>query len=91
MGRAINDGRGRLGGRAKGTPNKPQTPFGVWAEDVLTKNRRYIENQVNAPTTSGAAALLSALVVAASIDRLTAQLASLSPQDSGTATKQAAQ
>lgn len=91
MGRTVNDGRGRLGGRAKGTPNKPQASFGVWAEGVLSKNRRYIENQVNTPSNSGAAALLSALVVAASIDRLTAQLATLAPQNSGTAATQAAQ
>lgn len=89
MGRTVNDGRGRLGGRAKGTPNKPQASFGVWAEGLLSKNRRFIESQVNAPTAPGAAALLSALVVAASIDRLTAQLAGLAPQDSGTAEQSA--
>lgn len=45
MGRLKNDGRGRLGGRAKGTPNKPISPALEWLNAVLDKQRPVIEAQ----------------------------------------------
>ncbi len=42
MGRIKNDGRGRLGGRAKGTPNKTTGTIKVWLTDLLTKNKKQI-------------------------------------------------
>ena len=41
MGRKPNDGRGRLGGRAKGTPNKDTAQtFEEWQAATLSENRR---------------------------------------------------
>lgn len=41
MGRKPNDGRGRLGGRAKGTPNKETTLTPQeWQTLTLSENRR---------------------------------------------------
>jgi len=45
MGRLKNDGRGRLGGRAKGTPNKPISPALDWLNAILDKQRPVIEAQ----------------------------------------------
>lgn len=45
MGRKPNDGRGRLGGRAKGTPNKPISPALDWLNGLLEKQRPVIELQ----------------------------------------------
>lgn len=45
MGRKPNDGRGRLGGRAKGTPNKPISPVLDWLNNFLDKQRPSIEAQ----------------------------------------------
>ena len=43
MSRIKNDGRGRLGGRTKGTPNKVTNDMRQWVEAILSKNRRQIE------------------------------------------------
>lgn len=39
MARKKNDGRGRLGGRAKGTPNKITTSLKDWIVEVVDSNR----------------------------------------------------
>lgn len=39
MGRLKNDGKGRLGGRAKGTPNKATADLKTWIGDILEKGR----------------------------------------------------
>ncbi len=39
MARRINDGKGRLGGRQKGTPNKATTSLRQWLQTVLDENR----------------------------------------------------
>lgn len=44
MSRQKNDGRGRLGGRSKGTPNKVTNDIREWVESILSKNKRQIEN-----------------------------------------------
>ena len=43
MSRQKNDGRGRLGGRSKGTPNKVSNDIRSWVEAILSKNRQQIE------------------------------------------------
>lgn len=43
MSRQKNDGRGRLGGRSKGTPNKVSNDIRSWVESILSKNKAQIE------------------------------------------------
>lgn len=43
MARNKNDGRGRLGGRAKGTPNKVTASTRAWLSDLLQKHRKKFE------------------------------------------------
>lgn len=43
MGRPKNDGRGRLGGRKKGTKNKPKDTIGEWVENLVNRNRAQFE------------------------------------------------
>lgn len=43
MARQKNDGRGRLGGRSKGTPNKVSNDIRSWVEAILSKNKAQIE------------------------------------------------
>jgi hypothetical protein len=42
MARQINDGRGRIGGRQKGTPNKTTLAFKEWINKLLETNRKQI-------------------------------------------------
>lgn len=44
-GRQKNDGRGRMGGRAKGTPNKA-TPIKKWVEELINSNRELFEDDL---------------------------------------------
>lgn len=46
MGRQKNDGRGRLGGRAKGTPNKTTSDLKNWLSGVLNENRNQFEKDL---------------------------------------------
>lgn len=46
MGRKANDGRGRLGGRAKGTPNKSTSDLKQWLSEVLNENRNQFERDL---------------------------------------------
>lgn len=71
MGRTANDGRGRLGGRAKGTPNKPLAPLNEWISGILNRNRTYIEGVMKTPWTPEAMHLYAALTVAAAINDVT--------------------
>ena len=43
MARQRNDGRGRLGGRAKGTPNKVTTSVKEWLSELVNANREQVE------------------------------------------------
>lgn len=43
MGRQKNDGRGRLGGRAKGTPNKTTQNLQVWVTRLLQDHTEQLE------------------------------------------------
>ena len=67
MGRIANDGRGRLGGRAQGTKNKPQPSFTEWVNGLLNKHRRDVETA----KTCGDRGVLSALLVVSALDRVT--------------------
>lgn len=44
--RQKNDGRGRLGGRAAGTPNKVSGTLKEWLTSLIDKNRDQIEKDL---------------------------------------------
>lgn len=48
MARQKNDGRGRLGGRAKGTPNKANSNLKAWIQALIDKNREQVERDLEA-------------------------------------------
>lgn len=48
MARPKNDGKGRLGGRQKGTPNKVASSVKEWLSTLIDKNRRQIEHDLKA-------------------------------------------
>ena len=43
MARSKNDGRGRLGGRSKGTPNKVNATLREFIEELINENRSQIK------------------------------------------------
>jgi hypothetical protein len=47
MARQKNDGRGRLGGRAKGTPNKTTASLRQWITNLVKKNKKQIESDLS--------------------------------------------
>lgn len=46
MARQKNDGRGRMGGRQKGTPNKVTTDLKSWLTQIVDQNRTQIEQDI---------------------------------------------
>ncbi len=46
MARQKNDGKGRLGGRQKGTPNKVTASVKDWLSELIDKNRRQMERDI---------------------------------------------
>lgn len=46
MPRPKNDGRGRIGGRAKGTPNKTTSTVREWLSQLVDTNRKQIEKDL---------------------------------------------
>lgn len=62
MARQKNDGRGRLGGRAKGTPNKVTTELKQWVAKVVKKNRRQLEDDLAALEPKDRVAMLERLM-----------------------------
>lgn len=46
MSRKKDDGRGRLGGRAKGTPNRVTTDLKTWIADILNNGRERFEESL---------------------------------------------
>jgi len=46
MARKKNDGKGRLGGRQKGTPNKVTQSFKDWLQQLIDNNRQQIEDDL---------------------------------------------
>lgn len=64
MGRIANDGRGRIGGRAKGTKNKPLEPLNVWAAQLVNRRRAQFEKDLDALTPQERAAVLGPIIAA---------------------------
>ena len=64
MGRLANDGRGRIGGRAKGTKNKPAEPLNVWAAGLVNRRRAQFEKDLDALTPQERAAVLGPIIAA---------------------------
>lgn len=78
MGRKPNDGRGRIGGRAKGTPNKPKPPVTGWVGEMYNHVRGHAEYVLNRQTDAQYyPRLLSAIIVAEAVAELTATLREL--------------
>ncbi len=48
MARQPNDGRGRLGGRQRGTPNKTTASIRDWLTKLVNKNKRQIQQDLDA-------------------------------------------
>lgn len=46
MGRQKDDGKGRMGGRQKGTPNKVTATVKEWLSQLIDKNRRQMERDI---------------------------------------------
>ena len=64
MGRLPNDGRGRLGGRTKGTKNREQAPLYKWAEDIVNRRRGQFLQDLDALTPQERAPILGGLFAA---------------------------
>lgn len=64
MGRLANDGRGRIGGRAKGTKNKPQQPLTEWAAALINRRRAQFEKDLDTLTPQERAAVLGPIIAA---------------------------
>lgn len=46
MARQKNDGRGRIGGRAKGTPNKTTATVKDWIQGIIDGHRKQFEHDL---------------------------------------------
>lgn len=46
MPRKKNDGKGRMGGRAKGTPNKTTSKIKDWISQLIDNNQELIEEDI---------------------------------------------
>lgn len=64
MPRTKNDGRGRMGGRAKGTKNKPLQPVGEWVEEIINRNRARFEKDLEQMEPDSRCIVLAALMSA---------------------------
>lgn len=64
MGRTKNDGRGRIGGRAKGTKNKPLEPVAEWVAGLINRNRARFENDLEQMQPAERAGVLATLIAA---------------------------
>lgn len=61
MARPKNDGRGRIGGRAKGTPNKPQN-LNEWVSGFIRRNRAQFEDDFKTLSPQERAAVMATLI-----------------------------
>lgn len=59
MSRQVNDGRGRMGGRAKGTGNKPLTE---WVETFIKRNKAQFEEDFNTLPPQERASVMATLI-----------------------------
>ena len=64
MGRKKNDGRGRIGGRAQGTKNKPLQPLNVWAAGLINRRRAQFEADLDTLTPQERAHVLGGIIAA---------------------------
>jgi hypothetical protein len=64
MGRKANDGRGRIGGRAQGTKNKPLEPLNEWLTGVINRRRTQFERDLDALPPEQRADVLGRLMAA---------------------------
>lgn len=72
MGRKPNDGRGRIGGRAKGTPNKPKAPTTGWVGEMYNHVRPHAEQLLISQSDATIyPRLLPAVIVAEALAELT--------------------
>lgn len=62
MGRHKNDGLGRLGGRVKGTPNKPLAPLNEWVLGMVNRNRARFEKDLETLTPQERAKVFANLI-----------------------------
>jgi len=62
MGRKTNDGRGRMGGRAIGTKNKPLEPLNDWVNGLINSRRAQFEKDLDACNPQERAAILAGLI-----------------------------
>lgn len=62
MARQKNDGKGRLGGRAKGTPNKVTTNIKDWIVQVIDNNKQQMERDLKALSPKDRLAMLEKLM-----------------------------
>ena len=62
MARLKNDGRGRLGGREKGTPNKPPVPLNEWVLGMVNRNRSRFEKDLETLTPQERAKVFANLI-----------------------------
>lgn len=65
MGRKANDGRGRIGGRAKGTKNKPAEPFNAWVSGLINRRRAQFERDLDALPPEQRADVMGRLIASA--------------------------
>jgi len=73
MGRLKNDGRGRLGGRAKGTTNKPLVPLNEWVLGMVNRNRSRFEKDLETLEPQERAKVFANLIAASAQDARQAQ------------------
>lgn len=62
MARPKNDGKGRIGGRQKGTPNKTTKSMREWLTKLLSRNRKQIERDLNSLEPKDRVAMLERLM-----------------------------
>ena len=59
MGRKKGDGKGRLGGRTKGTPNKVTGTVKEWIASIIDGNRKQFEEDLQNLNAGNAISLLA--------------------------------
>lgn len=64
MARQANDGRGRMGGRAKGTGNKP---LNEWVSGFIKRNRAQFENDFKTLSPQERAAVMATLIASTGV------------------------
>ena len=77
MGRLANDGRGRMGGRAKGTPNKPPQPLNEWVNDFIRRNRAQFEDDFKTLSPQERAAVMATLIASTGTNGTTSTAATV--------------